>query len=112
MARFHTDGLDDLIADMEAMGESTGELADEMLMAGAEEVKKAWKFSAAMYGHIDTGDMIKSIGYPRAPQRIRDVKRKIDRHIPCRERPKRGKERRKGVRFALWVIIDQRHVLG
>ena len=64
MARFQTDGLDDLIADLKAMGELSGTMADEMLMAGAEEVKKAWRQSALMHGHRDTGDMIDSINYP------------------------------------------------
>lgn len=96
MARFRTDGLDDLIADMTAMGESTGELADEMLMAGAEEVKQCWKFSAAMHGLKHTGDMIESIGYPRKPRNIHGI-RSIDIYP-------QGKDR-KGVRNAEKAFI-------
>jgi hypothetical protein len=74
MARFRTDGLDDLIERMAKLGETTGELADEMLFAGAEEVKRAWQFQAAMHGHKDTGDMIDSIDYPRKVRVIGDIK--------------------------------------
>lgn len=74
MARFRTDGLDDLIADMTAMGESTGELAEDICLGCAEEVKKAWKKSAQMHGLKDTGDMINSIGYPRQPKSINGIK--------------------------------------
>ena len=77
MARFDTSGLDDVIREMEQLGELYGETADEMLMAGAEEVKKAWKESAERHKHRDTGDMIKSIGYSRQPKRVGDI-RSID----------------------------------
>jgi len=73
MARFDTSGLDDLIRDMNAMGESTGELAEEMLFAGADVVKESWRYAAAMHDLKDTGDMIESIGYPRQPTRAGDV---------------------------------------
>lgn len=96
MARFRTDGLDELIADMDAMGQSTGDLADDMLMAGAEEIKVAWKKSALMHGHRDTGDMIASIGYPRGPKRIGDIKA-IDIYPVGRDR--------KGVREAEKAFI-------
>jgi len=91
MAQFDTSGLDDLIMDMNAMGESTGELAEEMLFAGAAEVKKAWKRSAEMHKHRDTGDLINSIGYPRTPRQVGDIK-EIDIYP-------QGKNR-KGVRTA------------
>lgn len=74
MARFHTEGLDDIIDDMAAMGESTGELAYEMLFAGAEEVKKAWKTSIRMHKHIDTGAMLDSVDYSRKVKQIGDIK--------------------------------------
>ena len=79
MARFRTEGLDDIIDDMTAMGQSTGELADEMLFAGAEEVKKAWK--AAIRRNklmknrlIDKSDMLNSVNYSRTVKRIGDIK--------------------------------------
>jgi hypothetical protein len=74
MARFRTEGLDSLIGQMTEMGLTTGDLVDEMLFAGAEEVKKAWEFSAAMHGHKDTGDMMDSIDYPRKVRVIGDIK--------------------------------------
>lgn len=74
MARFETEGLEKLIADITAAGEGMGELADTILMAMAAEVAVAWQEAAGEAGHRDTGDMIKSIGYPRKPKVIDDVK--------------------------------------
>lgn len=74
MARFNTTGIDSLIKEMEALGELAGETADEMLQAGAEQVKQAWKASAVKHGHVDTGDMVKSIGFSRKPKTANDVK--------------------------------------
>lgn len=96
MARFNTDGLDDLLADMKRMGELTGETADKMLMAGAEEVKTAWKASAERHKHRLSGDMIESIGYPRSPSSAGDIK-SIDIYP-------QGKDR-KGVRNAEKAFI-------
>ena len=74
MARFRTEGLDDIIDDMTAMGQSTGELADEMLFAGAEEIKKAWKAAIRKHKHIDTGAMLDSVDYSRKVKQIGDIK--------------------------------------
>lgn len=74
MARFDTSGLDDVLNDMKHLGELTGPTADKMLMAGAEQVKKAWKASAEKHHHRDTGDMIDSIGYPRKPMTVYGVR--------------------------------------
>lgn len=74
MARFKTEGLDELIEKMTEMELTTGELADEMLFAGAEEVKQAWKKSAQTHKHKDTGDMINSIDYSRDVRKIGDIK--------------------------------------
>jgi len=74
MARFDTSGLDALVAEMEQAGELAGAIADEMLIAGAEAVKQAWQQAAEQHGHRDTGAMIASIGYPRGPQTVGDVK--------------------------------------
>lgn len=75
MARFEVTGLDDLIADMKRMHELSGDIADEMLLAGAEEVKGAWKETAEKFQFKETGDMIESIGYPIAPKTVGDVRR-------------------------------------
>lgn len=74
MARFEMDGFDELLAEMKQLGELSGETADKMLMAGAEQVKQAWKDSAEQHGHRDTGDMIASIGYSRTPKTAGDIK--------------------------------------
>ena len=89
MARFNTSGLDKNMADMKRMGELAGPTADKMLMAGADQVKQAWKASAEMHGHIDTGDMVGSIGYPHGPKDANGI-RAIDIYP-------QGKDR-KGVR--------------
>ena len=74
MARFRTEGLDELIERMTEMELTVSELADEMLIAGAEEVREAWKKSAEEHGHIDTGDMINSIDYSKQVRQIGDIK--------------------------------------
>lgn len=75
MARFRTEGLDDLIEKMTELELTTGELADEMLIAGAEEVREAWKESIKKHELIDTGDMLESVNYSRKVEKINDIKR-------------------------------------
>ena len=74
MARFDTSGLDDMIREMTRMNLQSGELADAMCMAAAEEVRKGWRRSAEEHGHRDTGEMIESIGYARKPKDIGGIK--------------------------------------
>lgn len=74
MARFDVSGLDEVIRQMAELGELSGPVADRMLMAGAEQVRLAWQRSAQEHDHRDTGDMIRSIGYPRAPRDIEGVR--------------------------------------
>ena len=73
MARFDMSGLNSVIDEMRRLEEDTGPTAERMIMAGAEEVKKAWRRSAEEHNHRDTGDMIESIGYPRQPFKIGDA---------------------------------------
>ena len=73
MARFDVSGLDETIEEMKRLGQMTGHTADAMLMAGAEEVRKAWKRSAEEHRHRDTGDMIASIGFPRTPKDVGSI---------------------------------------
>ena len=73
MARFDMSGLNSVIDEMRRLGEDTGPTAERMIMAGAEEVKKAWRRSAEEHNHRDTGDMIDSIGYPLHPAKIGDA---------------------------------------
>ena len=74
MARFDVSGLDETIEDMKRLGQMTGQTADAMLMAGAEEVRKAWRQSAEEHRHRDTGDMIASIGFARKPKEIGSIR--------------------------------------
>ena len=78
MAQFSTDGIDSIAEEMAWMGEAAGEVADEMLLAGAEEVKRAWQETAEAHGYHDSGDMIESIKADKAPKSDADGVRKID----------------------------------
>lgn len=69
MAMFSMKGLEDTIDQMRKMGEDTGPTADKMIMAGAEEVKKAWQYVAESRRHKKSGDMIESVGYAKTPER-------------------------------------------
>ena len=92
MAQFSTDGIDSIAAEMAWMGEAAGEVADEMLLAGAEEVKRAWKETAERRGYRETGDMIESIRADKAPKSDANDVRRINVYP-------RGEDR-KGVRNA------------
>lgn len=72
-ARFDVSGIDAVVNKLARIGEQTGAVAREMLMAGAEVVRQEWRASAERHGHRDTGDMIDSIGYPRKPKNAGDV---------------------------------------
>lgn len=96
MARFEMEGFDELLADMKRQGELVGEVADRMLMAGAEEVKKVWRQSAERVPHRVSGDLIESIDYARKPKTAGDI-RTIDIYP-------QGKDR-KGVRNAEKAFI-------
>lgn len=74
MARFDVSGLDEAIRWMEQMGEETGELADRMLLAGAEKVREAWREAVTLHKHKVTNEMFESIGYARKPKTIDGVK--------------------------------------
>lgn len=74
MAKFDVSGMDELLADMKRQGELAGQTADKMLMAGAEEVKEAWREEATRRDFHDMGDMIESIGFTRKPKTIADVR--------------------------------------
>jgi hypothetical protein len=65
--------MDELIQDMDRLGQTTGEFAERVLFAGAEEIKKAWRKAARLHGLIDTGEMFDSIGYANKPYRARDI---------------------------------------
>ena len=74
MARVETSGIDEVIEDLKKLGELTGDGADRILLAGAEEVSKARKKAAEMHGHRVTGAMINNIGYPKTPKTVNGVR--------------------------------------
>lgn len=63
MPRIENEGLDETIRQMDRLGLTSGKLADEMLNAGAEHIKKAWVSAIDRYDHIDNGDMRRNVGY-------------------------------------------------
>lgn len=67
MARFDTTGMDEIVREMQRMGEQTGDVAEAMIMTGAAYVREAWRQAADEYDHRVTGDMIDSINYARTP---------------------------------------------
>ena len=75
MASLNVSGFDELIDELKAAGQMANEeLVGEMLRAGAEEVKKAWKEVATERDFHDSGDMIESIGFARKPKDIADAR--------------------------------------
>ena len=70
MAKMRREGLDDIFKEMAALGEEMGEVSNRMLLAGAEEVKQAWRKVANQKGYLSKGNktgmhMIDSIDYPK-----------------------------------------------
>ena len=65
MAKMSTSGMDEIFKQMFDLGELMGEVADRMLYAGADEVKKAWRKVAQDMKYKDTGRMIASIDYAK-----------------------------------------------
>lgn len=59
-------GLDELIRDMNRLGENTGAIAEAMVDAAVVEIRDAWKETAEDYGYHASGEMIESIGFPDA----------------------------------------------
>lgn len=74
MARLDMSGMDEVIEQMKNMQMLSSKVADEMLLAGAEVMKKSWQQTISRFGLIDTGDMLKSVGYPRKPKDINDAR--------------------------------------
>lgn len=73
MARFNTVGLDDLISEMQRMGQDSGETAEAMVDAAVIEIRNAWRETAEKHGFHDTGAMISSIGFPNPAAKIGDM---------------------------------------
>lgn len=64
MAGIDTSGLDDLVRQMQRMGQDSGPVADEMLDAAAAIIRDQWRETAKERGHVDTGAMIDSVDFP------------------------------------------------
>lgn len=78
MAKMIIDGLDETVEQMARMGQLTGHVADEMLLAGADEMKIAWQNAITMYDHIDTGDMKRKVGYNKMPKSVMESKKLLE----------------------------------
>lgn len=89
MARFEPSGFDEMEAQLRRMGEAAAPVVQEMLDAGAEVLKEAWRNTAERYKVRKTGHMIESIGVARG--------REDD---PFREIYPQGKDPDTGVRNA------------
>lgn len=73
MARFDTSGLDDLISQMQQMGQDSGPVADQMVTAAVEIIRDTWKQIAEKHGLVDTGAMIESIGFDKSNTKAGDI---------------------------------------
>lgn len=73
MARFKVTGLEEIIKDMDRLGQQVGPVADEMLQAGAAVVQWEWQKAISNAGLIDTGDMFASVR-PTKPKETGGVK--------------------------------------
>ena len=74
MADFVTSGFSEIEKQISELGDAVSDVADQMLLEGAAEMVNAWKDSAQRFGHVETGDMINSISYPRQPKTSGGVK--------------------------------------
>ena len=73
MGSMQTDGIDKLIKDMESAADDTGQLASDMLDAGADAVVQEWKDGIEEAGHVDTGamrDSVKATGKKNKLERV------------------------------------------
>lgn len=70
MAHLTIKGVDELVKELEKMGQLTGPLADAMLRAGIQPIVEARKAEAIKRKHVDTGQMVKAIA---ADRKVQDV---------------------------------------
>lgn len=69
MAQFDTTGLDELINQMQRLGQDEGPVAEEMVNAASDIIVEEWKASCAAHGHIRTGAMMGAIKPGPGPKR-------------------------------------------
>ena len=78
MASFKTSGdlIDDIAKKLEQLGEDvSGQLEQEMLDEGAKIIEFNWVKSIKNHNHIDTGDMVNSVGVAKGTKakKFRDI---------------------------------------
>lgn len=78
MASFKTSGdlIDDIAKELEQLGEDvSGQLGQDMLDEGAEIIEFNWIKSIKNHNHIDTGDMVNSVGVAKGTKakKFRDI---------------------------------------
>lgn len=73
MPELKYDGIKDVIKEMVALGERTGEGAHRMLHVAAERMKFEWIEMIDRYKFIASGEMREKVGYPRKPKEVEDV---------------------------------------
>lgn len=61
MAKFEINGVDRIIDELGRMDALTGPMAEEMVDAGARVLVDTWKDVIRSRGHVDTGDMLRSV---------------------------------------------------
>ena len=78
MASFKTSGdlIDDIAKELEQLGEDvSGQLGQDMLDEGAKIIEFNWVKSIKNHNHIDTGDMVNSVGVAKGTKakKFRDI---------------------------------------
>lgn len=73
MPELKYDGIKDVIKEMVALGERTGEGAHRMLRAAAKRMKSEWLETIDRYDFIKSREMRDKVGYPRKPKEVADV---------------------------------------
>ena len=74
MAKMTTSGIDDVfdvLKNLELLGD--GEVIDEVLTAGSDEIKKAWQDEIQKQGFVDTGDMLNSVDSTRVTVNVSEI---------------------------------------
>jgi len=69
VARMSTDGLDDVLSELNRLGERGSQIAAKMAEAGADILENQLKKTATAKGHVKTGAMVASISKGR-PKKI------------------------------------------
>lgn len=73
MAKLDTPGLDELIREMQRMGEDSGEIAEAMVNAAVGVIRDEWRASAERHDLKVSGALIDSIGFPAPVQNIAGI---------------------------------------